>query len=109
MMASASTTRRRKGSGSLRHLDGDRWQVVGRIDGHQVTRVFTAPNGTEAEKLAPSIRAAAIADHNAKHGGQDAGRAERQRWTVEQYAARQEAHGRGHGDGHCEDASGPRC
>jgi len=79
--------RRAKGTGSLRHLDGDRWQVVGRVDGHQVTRVFTAPNGTEAEKLAPSIRAAAIADHNAKHSDQDAGRAERQRWTVEQYAA----------------------
>jgi integrase len=71
-------------------LDGDRWQVIGRVDGHQVTRVFTAPNGTEAEKMAPSIRAAAIADYDAKHAGhyaQDAERAERQAWTVERYAA----------------------
>lgn len=81
--------RRAKGTGSLRHLDGDRWQVIGRVDGHQVTRVFTAPNGTEAERLAPSVREAAATDYRAKSRGQDAEateRAERQSWTVSRYA-----------------------
>ncbi|HEY5471785.1 MAG TPA: hypothetical protein VIK32_01195, partial [Candidatus Limnocylindrales bacterium] len=52
--------RRAKGTGSLRDLGAGRWQVIGRVGGRQVTRVFSAGNGTDAERMAPGIRDAAI-------------------------------------------------
>lgn len=90
-MGSDSGTRmyRKKGQGGLRRLDGDRWQVSGRVDGRQVTRVFTAPNQTAAERQAPAVLAQAIEERKAAStakGYEAHERSLRQAWTVSQYA-----------------------
>ena len=78
--------RRPKGSGGLRHLSGDRWQITVYVGGKRLTRVFTARNGTEANRAADAVRMALIVDRERMAGTGDAEREERQRWTVEQYA-----------------------
>ncbi|MDO9107853.1 MAG: site-specific integrase [Coriobacteriia bacterium] len=77
--------RRPKGSGSLRHLDGDRWQVTVKALGQRTSRVFAARTATEAHRNADSIRVELLA--NLKNGttAADAARDVRQSWTVEQY------------------------
>jgi len=78
--------RRPKGSGGLRHLSGDRWQITVYVGGKRLTRVFTARNGTEANRAADAVRTALLADRERTAGTGDAEREERQAWTVDQYA-----------------------
>jgi len=79
--------RRPKGTGSLRHLDGDRWQVTVYVRGKRLTRVFAARNATEANRAADAVRVALLEDRARAANEGDAERAVRQKWTVERYAA----------------------
>lgn len=84
----AEKKRRAKGAGSLRHLDGDRWQVSvndKRLGRH--SRVFRARNRTEAERKSPQVVTALIEDVERSQTTRDASREERRQWTVEQYFA----------------------
>jgi integrase len=79
--------RRPKGAGSLRHLDSDRWQVTVKVGGKRLSRVFHAPNQTQANRAADAVRIELQADRARDANTDDAERAERQTWTVEQYVA----------------------
>ena len=87
MNGEATRNRRPKGTGSLRHKDGEQWQLLVKVDGRQVSRVFTARNATEANKAAGTIRAELIAEHERRQDSEGAERERRQAWTVKQYAA----------------------
>ena len=81
------TARRTKGSGSLRHLDGTRWQITVKAGGKRHSRTFEARNATEAERLAAAVRVALVDDVQRVHTSEDASREERQGWTVKKYIA----------------------
>jgi len=81
------STRRAKGSGSLRHLGGERWQLTVKTGGKRHSRVFKARNGTEAERQGAAVRVALMEDVRHVRTSEDADREERQRWTVERYVA----------------------
>ncbi len=78
--------RRRKGEGTFRHLDGDRYQVIVTIDGQRVSRTFHASNRTEANRTADDVRTAIRQDFENRPQGKDAEREERRTWTVERYS-----------------------
>lgn len=79
--------RRPKGTGSLRHLDADRWQITVKVRDKRISRVFTARNQTEANRTADSVRLSLKADRDrvAQTGGAE--REQRQAWTVKRYTA----------------------
>jgi len=77
--------RRTKGSGSLRHLDGTRWQITVKVGGKRHSRTFTARNGTEAERLAAGVRVGLMDDVRRVHTSEDVSREARQGWTVKKY------------------------
>lgn len=79
--------RRPKGTGTLRHLGGERWQVTVKQNGKRVSRVFRARNATEANRAADAVRVELQTACQAATSTADAERRQRQRWTVEQYAA----------------------
>ncbi|NTU71599.1 MAG: site-specific integrase [Coriobacteriia bacterium] len=81
-----TTTRRPKGAGTLRHLGGDRYRFQVKERGVTLSRVFTAKNGTEAEKALPAIRLELVADHARKKDAAYLEREVRQGWTVERYS-----------------------
>lgn len=81
----AEKKRRAKGAGSLRYLDGDRYQVQLKLDGERHTRVFRARNRTEAERESSAVIAALTEDVKRGRTTEDADREERQGWTVEKY------------------------
>lgn len=84
-MAETRPRRRPKGAGSLRHLDGERWQIVIKTDGQRHSRVFSARNKTEAERTAPAVRVALMNDVKRTRTCEDAEREQRQAWTISQY------------------------
>ncbi|MRS12149.1 MAG: site-specific integrase [Actinobacteria bacterium] len=80
-------TRRTYGSGSLRHLEGDRYRFECRADdGARLSRTFTARNRTEAEKTTGALRLELIAKHESRKDASGIERERRQEWTVERYA-----------------------
>lgn len=79
--------RRPKGTGSLRHLHDDLWQITVKGGGRRISRVFTARNQTEANRTADSVRLGLIADRERVTQAGGAEREERRRWSVEQYIA----------------------
>jgi len=83
-------TRRKKGSGSLRHLGNDRWQLTVKAGEKRISRVFTARNATEAHRKSAEVRTqidAAILAAQTARSDQEAERDERREWTLERYIA----------------------
>lgn len=78
-------TRRTYGTGALRHLDGDRYRFQIRADGRQLSRVFTARNGTEANKTAAGLRAELLEAHEKRQDAAGVEHERRRAWTVERY------------------------
>lgn len=78
-------THRPFGTGSLRHLDGERYRFQIRVDGRTLSRVFSAANPTEANKAAGALRLELIAERDRKRDKVGAERRIRQEWTVERY------------------------
>lgn len=78
-------TRRNHGTGSLRHLAGDRYRYQIRADGRLLSRVFTAKNQTEANRLSGGIRLELLETHERTKTAAGAEREIRQAWTVERY------------------------
>ncbi len=81
------TTRRLYGTGSLRHLGGDRYRFQIRADGKLLSRVFRARNQTEANKAAGDVRRELLEQHERCGNLAGAEREERRQWTVKQYSA----------------------
>ena len=79
--------RRPKGTGSMRHLGGDRWQVTVKHDGRRISRVFRARNATEANRIADAVRLELVADRKKVAVTSGAERKQRQGWTVKRYLA----------------------
>lgn len=79
--------RRAKGTGSLRHLGGDQWQITVNVGGKRLSRVFPARNATEANRAADAVRVALLADRERTAHAGGAEREQRRAWTVEQYVA----------------------
>ncbi len=77
--------RRTKGSGSLRHLDGDRWQITVKTGEKRYSRTFEAKNATEAERLAAAVRVALVDDVQRVHTSEDVSREARRGWTLKRY------------------------
>lgn len=86
-MTTDARQRRPKGSGTLRHLGGDRYKFALEIDGAQMSRNFRARNATEANKAAATVQAELVARHNERKRSGGAEREERRGWTVKQYSA----------------------
>jgi len=86
-MTNTPRQRRPKGSGSLRHISGNRWQVTVKNGRRRHSRVFTARNATEANKTADALRVELRQDCERRVDTADVERAQRQAWTVEQYIA----------------------
>lgn len=84
-MSEQNKTRRPKGSGSIRHLDGDRWQVSVKIGGRRLSRVFMARNATEANRAADAVRLDLMKERVQTADAQGAERKQRQGWTVARY------------------------
>jgi len=80
-----SAERRPKGSGSLRHLDGIRWQITVKVGRKRHSRTFEAKNGTDAERLGAAVRVSLMEDVRHARTSEDADREERQAWTVKRY------------------------
>lgn len=80
-------TRRTYGTGSLKQLDGNRFRFQMRAHGKTLSRVFTASNPTEANRLTGAIRAELLDAYEKRQDAEGAERATRQNWTVKQYAA----------------------
>lgn len=78
-------TRRTYGSGSLQHLEGDRYRFQVRVDGARLSRVFSARNVTEANKAASGIRIELLEAHERRQDASGVERERRQTWTVERY------------------------
>lgn len=81
-------TRRAKGSGSLRHLGGQRWQLTVKTSGKRHSRVFIARNATEAHRLSTGVRTnldAAIEAAGLVRSAVESERDERREWTLERY------------------------
>lgn len=80
-------TKRSYGSGSLRHLGGDRWRFQFRPtpQGELLSRVFSATSTTAAEKAVPGIRQELIEEHERRKDSAGREREVRQAWTVERY------------------------
>lgn len=72
-------TRRPKGTGSLRHLGGDRWELDFKHDGKRFSRVIRADNATKANREAQRVTGEIMGDR--------ASTSDRRRWTVDQYTA----------------------
>ena len=85
-MTNATAQRRPKGTGSVRHKGGDRWQVTVKLDGTCLTRVFRAPNQTAANRAADGVRMELMAEHKRHALSSGTVREQRRRWTVERYA-----------------------
>lgn len=85
MSRTEASRRRPKGSGSLRHFGGDRWQVCVNRGGKRITRVFHAANATEANRAADAVRIQMLADFECKQDLSAAERSRRQSWTVTDY------------------------
>jgi integrase len=77
--------RRPKGTGSLRHIDGDRWQVTIKIGSRRLSRTFIARNATEANRNADAVRVELMADSSRVVTDDDVEREQRRKWNVEQY------------------------
>lgn len=86
-MTNTARQRRPKGSGSLRHIDGDRWQVTVNVGGKRLSRVFAARNATEANRMADAVRIELHAARERLTDTKDIEREQRQSWTVERYIA----------------------
>lgn len=81
------TTRRQYGTGSLRHLDDDRYRFEIRADdGARLSRVFRAKSETAANKATGAIRLELIEKHEQRKAAGGVEREQRQEWTVERYA-----------------------
>ncbi|MDR3686918.1 MAG: site-specific integrase [Coriobacteriia bacterium] len=90
MSREVSRARRPKGAGSLRRLDGEKWQLTIKVDGRRYSRVFTARNATEAHHMSAAVRTqidAAVEAASSQRGTQEALRNERREWTLERYIA----------------------
>lgn len=84
------STRRPKGSGSLRQLDGERWQLTVKVADKRHSRVFTARNATEAHKMSAEIRREideAIRVAGIERSLETVERDERKEFTLERYVA----------------------
>lgn len=83
----ATRQRRAKGSGSLvRQKDGT-WRYQATINGRRMSIKIDAPNATAANKLVPgAAEALAQRAERVRVAATDPDRAERQTWTVAQYA-----------------------
>lgn len=84
-MSEQGKPRRPKGTGTLRHLGGDRWRVWVNVGGRRLSRVFTARNATEANRAADAVRLDLMREHKQTADAQGAERKQRQAWTVERY------------------------
>jgi integrase len=84
-MTEGAGSRRPKGTGSLRHIGDDRWQITIKIGGRRLSRVFSARNATDANRTADSVRLDLMAKHGRTFTDDGAMREQRRRWTVERY------------------------
>jgi len=69
----ATKARRPKGTGTLWHLEGDRWRLMLNAGGKRPSRVFRARNLTEANRAADAIRLELLARHEQGASTRDAG------------------------------------
>lgn len=81
------TKRRAYGTGSLRHISGNRYRFQIRAHGRTLSRTFSARNATDANKQAGAIRTELLEAFKKRQQADGAERATRQAWTVKQYAA----------------------
>lgn len=84
-MSGSKGQRRPKGTGSLRNLSGNRWQITVKVGGKRLSRVFTARNATEANRAADAVRIELQAARERVKDTAGAEREQRRTWTVEQY------------------------
>ncbi len=78
-------SRRQKGTGTVVHLEGDKYRVFIVKDGRRLSRVFSARNQTEANRAADGVRLELLADHVKRQDAGGAEREQRKAWTVERY------------------------
>lgn len=78
--------RRPKGSGTLRHLGDDRWQITIKVHGRRLSKVFRAGNATGANRAADAIRVELTRRLAQSATPELATRQLRQAWTVTEYA-----------------------
>lgn len=84
-MSTTTGQRRPKGTGSLRHLGGDRWQVTIKQGSTRLSRVFHARNATEANRAADAVRVDLLTDRTRQKNAVGVEREQRRGFTVEQY------------------------
>jgi len=81
-------SRRAKGSGSLRHIGADKWQLTVKVGEKRYSRVFNARNATEAHRLSAGVRTqidAMVVAAQTEQSDSQAAREERRGWTLERY------------------------
>ncbi len=81
------SARRPKGTGSLRHLDGDRWILEVTREGKRLSQVFHATSNTDKNRKAAAVLVALTAKATQTATDDTRRRDKRRAWTVEQYAA----------------------